>query len=157
MTEELADDKLPPVTNRVARRRCAFMNAQGRQCGASPLVDSNYCFFHDGREEIVQKRIEGRRKGGKRKAWTGLGYNKNRDMCDLESVREFLNETANAVMEGRMDAKIGNCLAGITSVLYRIIEAREIETRLDKIERELKEMDREKRANKETARRWKNG
>lgn len=156
MTEELAGDKLPPETSGGGQRTCALRRADGHQCKARPLVDSDFCFFHDEREEIVQKRIEGRRIGGKKRVWTGLGHNRKRNMDDLESVRGFLNETANAVMEGRMDAKIGNCLAGISSVLYRMIEARDVGTRLDEIERQLEAVKRQRRALKDEVGRWKN-
>ena len=73
--------------------------------------------------------------------WNGLGCNDYRDIRDLESLRQFLNDAANAIMSGRMDAKIGNCVASISSVLYRIIEGKDIVDRLELIESKLKEVD----------------
>jgi hypothetical protein len=140
MNTEPPEDYHSPETSRGGRRRCAFIHPDGRQCGAIPLADSVLCLFHDGREEIVRKRLEGRKKGGKKKMWNGLGCNEYMDIHDLESLRLFLNDAANAIMSGRMDAKIGNCVASISNVLYRIIEGKDVVDRLEHIESRLDEM-----------------
>ena len=139
MTSELPQDDPPPITGGGERKKCEFKYPDGRQCAARPLSGSDFCFFHDPREEIAQKRLEGRRMGGKRKVWKGLGNDKYRNVKDFKSLNELLNDAANAVMCGRMDARIGNCLASISNAMYRIIEARDIEGRLDEIERRMEE------------------
>jgi hypothetical protein len=148
MEAELPRNKPSPVTGRGGERKCAFKYEDGLQCAARPLSDSDYCFFHDPRDEVAQKRLEGRRMGGKRRVWKGLGNNKCRDIRDFESLRELLNEAANAIILGRMDAKIGNCLASISSVMYRVIETKNIEGRLDEIERKMKELEQSRKSNK---------
>lgn len=63
------------------KRTCRTVKANGKQCRAAPLTDSEYCFMHDPR--LARERAEARRLGGLRRRrekatsqvydWTGLG------------------------------------------------------------------------------------
>ena len=63
------------------KRTCRTIKANGEQCRAAPLRDSEYCFMHDPR--LARERAEARRLGGLRRRrekatsevydWAGLG------------------------------------------------------------------------------------
>ena len=49
----------------------------------------------------------------------------------------MLADTVNAVLTGRLDPKVGNCVSILSGNLLKALESGEIEQRLDSIEQKL--------------------
>jgi hypothetical protein len=115
-------------------RRCQFTRPDGRACGATPLREGAYCFWHA--PETADEAAEARRLGGLRRrrekavagayALAGLG--------DVESIRRILEI---AVVDALgLDSSIGRVriLVACALAALRLLEAGELEARLAALE-----------------------
>ncbi len=116
------------------RRTCTFVKENGERCGATPMADVDFCFWHD--PEHQQEAAEARRVGGQRrrreKALEGAYELDGLDSVrSLRRVLEIVTFDAlaleNSVARGRL--LLAAILAGA-----KLLEVGEHEERLAAIE-----------------------
>lgn len=87
--------ELPPP------RSCAGKRTDGTHCPAPPMRDSEFCFSHDPRPEIVEKRQRARRAGGL--ASTSARYAESKvDLTTQAGMKAALASVVRRVMLGTM-------------------------------------------------------
>jgi hypothetical protein len=103
--------------------RCTAKTRGGQPCQAQPLPGKAFCFTHD--PESSEARAAARRKGGKARCKPAAVLPGDTPEAPLKSVQDvvaFLGQTASQVRRGDLDAKAGNCLAGICGQLLKALE-----------------------------------
>lgn len=114
---------------------CEHIKSDGTPCRARPLPGGRFCFSHD--PAIAGRRREGQRRGGRersRRAATLPPDTPDLPLATVQDVRAALAEVFNAVRVGRIDPKVGNCLALVAGQLVRAIEGGELEKRVAALE-----------------------
>lgn len=117
----------------VARRACSQIS-NGRRCGATPLRESEFCFWHDpGHSEEA---AQARRLGGQRRRREGIV----RGTYEIESLdtvgdlrRLLLVATVDALALDNSVARI-RVLTAIVQAGARLLETGELEERLAALE-----------------------
>jgi hypothetical protein len=118
----------------VSKRACKGVTGRGRRCAAPPLLDGDYCFWHD--PEHQTEAAEARRLGGLRRKREGAvqGAYLVEGTNSIASVRRFLDvamfdllSIENSVARDR--ALISGVLAAV-----KLVEAGEMEERLAAVE-----------------------
>jgi dissimilatory sulfite reductase (desulfoviridin) alpha/beta subunit len=111
--------------------RCAYIKANGDQCGAQAMKNDQFCFSHNPKSK--KKHQLAVIKGGKLS---------RRDRLDLppvevrtpEHVVAILEETINGVRSGSISPSIANTLAYVCSHALRAMEVSNLDERLEVIE-----------------------
>lgn len=107
--------------------KCSAKRKDGRRCEATVRPGRKVCTFHD--DTLADDCAEGRRVGGERarRPATLPSDTPELPLGSATDVMAALGETFNLVRTGRMDARVGNCLAVIASSLLRATEAHQLE------------------------------
>ena len=118
-------------------RQCEFVRPDGTRCRANARAGRSHCFAHD--SGSAAERDSARRAGGRARRAAVLPP----DTPDVElrtaaDVARFLSGTINEVRKGLLDARVGNCVAGLVGQLLRAIQGDEFERRLAAVEAVLK-------------------
>jgi hypothetical protein len=119
------------------RPPCEGRTKDRQPCRGKALPGSRWCLFHDPAKAAA--RAEGRKRGGKTRSKPAAVLPADTPDAPLKSVRDviaFLGRTANDVRKGALDAKVGNCLAGICGQLLSALDD-ELAKELDEARREL--------------------
>ncbi len=118
----------------MASRICSHQKESGETCGAPPLLDSEFCFWHS--PEHADDAAEARRLGGIRrrreKALSGT-Y----DLQGLESVgdvRRLLEIAVLDTLELENSVARSRALAYLAQVALKTLEVGELEDRLEALE-----------------------
>ncbi len=101
---DLVDPSPLPVSG-PERRRCQHVHQDGRGCGAYPLRDSELCSAHDPRPEIVQRRKDALRKGGKTQLRAGLDGWKEIKIDAIEDLKARLAQGSIYIEKTVIDSK----------------------------------------------------
>lgn len=118
--------------------QCSFLKHDKSQCGAHAVSGSNYCFFHNPDIDDSEKR-HAQSRGGQNNAirvqepLAPVTINEPKDVISL------LEETINQVRAGEIDVKVGNCIGVLSGQLIRALEASQIQSRVEVIERAILE------------------
>src|SRR5215212_7613521 len=121
----------------VGSRRCRAKNDRGRSCGATPMHDSAFCFFHD--PDSAPLLSEARRAGGtrrKREATLGIAY----DFEGLETVgqiRRLAEIAAHDILGEPPSLNRARALGYLTQVASALYEKGILEERVAALETEL--------------------
>lgn len=119
----------------VMKKTCRYVKASGKQCQASPLRDSEYCFMHD--PSRAKERADARRLGGlrrRREKATAQVY----DWGGLERVPEIRRvlEVAVADTLGLDNSPARSRTLGyLASLSLRALEIGELEERVAALEK----------------------
>lgn len=87
--------------------KCNFTNSSNKSCGARPLKDDDYCFFHS--EKYKKQHSEAVLRGG-------LSLKKNHNSWERmhikssEDVIKLLEKTMNELMENKISNKTANTI-----------------------------------------------
>ena len=107
-----------------------------QKCNAWALRDSEYCYWHDTRPEIVQKRRTGQRRGGRRGTVPS-----ERPVESLEDVRRILGDV---LIELHSKRKLTRdqvfrlrAIGFISNVMITAIEKADLERRVSLLEKNL--------------------
>lgn len=111
--------------------QCTYINANGEQCKANPMKDSQYCFTHnpDTREEHALAVIKG-------------GKLSKRDRLNLPPVEvktpndvvSLLEETINGIRSGKIPPNVANTIAYICGHALKAMENANLDQRVEMIE-----------------------
>jgi hypothetical protein len=121
-------------------RRCSGLRKDGGRCNGPRLPGRPTCLFHTDDPEMVKRRAAGRKAGGKarsRPAATLPGAS-DLPLQDAGDVAAFLGRVANECRQGKLDARVGNCLSAVASALLRALEGSDVNRRLDAMEERLR-------------------
>ena len=146
MTSEALDRTRPDslsIGGRLAgssqKRRCAHVSANGAGCLANALRDSEYCFYHDPRPEIVAKRLKAAAKGTKNsKRMDGLSSWSSRSISTMEELKTALSDLFNAGMSGEISTQRLAALSSVANALRAVIEGSDLEKRISELEERMK-------------------
>jgi len=123
----------PPVSEHGVRR-CAHVRNDGSPCRAPPLKDGAFCIAHDPRPEIVQRRKEALRKGGKTRVREGLKEWTPLKIDSLQDLKPLLTRTINLVGGGKMHPSVANAIAGLAGQYAKVSELSDLERRISDLE-----------------------
>jgi hypothetical protein len=115
---------------------CLQTRADGQPCQGRP-GPSGYCPLHD--PALAGKRAAGRRKGGKVRSRPAAVLPDAADLpCGtVVEVVALVGRTINDVRQGRLDARIGNCIGVLAGVLLRALEGDDLARQLDEMQAEI--------------------
>lgn len=116
----------------MSARRCRHTKTDGSQCGGFATSSSLYCFAHD--PELVEKRKEARRKGGNAGKIEPNPAAQEMPVRTVEDVLGLMEATINDVRTGRVDVKVANAVGYLANVSLKVIQASELEARMDALE-----------------------
>ena len=134
----------------VIRRACKATTEKGDQCRAAPLLDSDFCFWHDPEHE--REAAEARRAGGiNRKKEVAL-----RAIFDVEGLGsiEDIRRVLEAALTGELALENSHArsrtLTGIATAAARLLQQGELDERMAAIEAalNLRQKDRKQRDRK---------
>lgn len=117
---------------------CRFTKLNGEQCGANPISDSEFCYFHDPKVDPEKKRAA-RISGGLankiilKEALPVLVLNKPKDVISL------LADTIDRVRSGELEVRTANCLGVLAGQLIKAFEMCQISDRVEIVEQKILE------------------
>jgi hypothetical protein len=114
---------------------CTAMKLDGTPCKAKRLAGKPFCTFHD--PDLQEVRREGRKLGGKvrnARSVTLPPETPDASLTTVQDVTHFLAVTVNAVLKGKVDCRVGNCVAALVGQLLRSLESGGLEDRLQQLE-----------------------
>ena len=107
-------------------------------CRAWAMRDSEYCFRHDPRPEFEEKRRRASAKGGRKSRKYPVVREQLPDVFfklkNLKDLAEFMEMVINGAMKNTMDLQKARTLGQLCQVMRGILEASDIEERLEKLE-----------------------
>lgn len=118
----------------MSRRTCSAIKEGGGPCGATPLADAPYCFWHD--PEHQQEAQEARRLGGLRRRREGTvsgayGFDGIKTVPAVQRILEIaIIDTISLDNSPARNRTLGS-LAGIA---LKALEVGELEARLEAVE-----------------------
>lgn len=119
----------------MARKKgCDGINAGGAPCGATPMRDSRYCFFHS--PETQQEAKEARRLGGQRRKREGTVTGAY-EVDGIATVAEVLRVLEIAVIDTlslENSVSRNRTLGALAQTALKTIEVGELESRLEQLE-----------------------
>ncbi len=129
---------MPPIGGKrwqlVASRACKATTNAGQQCGAPPLREGQYCRLHD--PEMAEEVQEARRLGGhrrKREATLAAVYDFE-GLDSIQHIRRFLEVGAFDLLGLDPSINKSRAISGLAQVAARLLEAGELEERLEAVE-----------------------
>ena len=114
--------------------KCSKRTSDGIGCGAEAQSDSIYCFMHDDRPEIVQKRYEARSAGGVARRASQRGAPVHIDVSPPEAILESLRAVGQALADNECDRSIANALSYILATATQATKLVSHEKRIRKLE-----------------------
>ncbi len=84
---------------------CMAMTKDGRVCGFQCLRRSEYCFVHDPRPEIEQRRKQGSARGGRNRQRFARRIGENTRLEKTADIRDLSVQTLEELQAGRLDIR----------------------------------------------------
>ena len=115
-------------------RTCAFRKRDGQLCGAPPLRDGPYCFWHD--PDHAAEAAEARRLGGlrRRREKTLEGAYDLGGLGSVAAIRRFVEIAALDVLGLDNSIPRANAIARLALVAAKLLEVGEVEERVEALE-----------------------
>src|SRR4051812_12020178 len=116
------------------RKRCAGRNANSELCGAPPVQDSLYCYFHD--PELAEARDNARQMGHarqKRDATLAQVYGFS-TLATTEGKQQLLDIAAHDTLALDNSVPRNRALAGMVQTSIKVDEYTEVRQRLEAVE-----------------------
>ena len=115
-------------------RTCAFRKPDGQLCGATPLRDGDFCFWHD--PDHATEATEARRLGGlrRRREKTLEGAYDFEGFSSVASIRRFVEIAALDVLGLENSVARANGMARLAVVAAKLLELGDVEMRLAALE-----------------------
>lgn len=117
---------------------CQFIKSNGEYCGANPMSDSEFCYFHDPKID-PEKKLAARTSGGLankiilKEALPVLVINEPKDVINL------LADTIDRVRSGSLEIRTANCLGVLAGQLIKAFEMCQISDRVEIVEQKILE------------------
>jgi len=121
------------VTIMFAGKTCIATAKNSSPCKAPPLLNSDYCFFHDPGNSEVRKIANSN--GGKRgKVSTLPTISPDLPLNSAQDILSLLSESINQVRRGDIDPRIANAVGYLSALVLKAREQYELEERIRKLE-----------------------
>ena len=114
---------------------CTFIKENSEKCASPALKGEELCFTHSDKPEVVEKRDLAHREGGHCGKLPRVDSSEWVELKTLDDVVRFLERTANEVRTGKIDRGRANTLGYLTNILLGALEARDLNTRVEMLER----------------------
>lgn len=114
---------------------CRAVKRDGRPCGATPLRDAEFCFWHS--PEHADELAEAQRLGGlrRRKEKTVAGAYDIEGLDDVPKIRRLLEIAALDTLSLENSVARSRTLAYLAQIALKALEVGEFEERLARIEK----------------------
>jgi len=118
----------------VAARTCSYVKENGQPCGAGPMHDDEFCFWHS--PKTAEDAAEARRLGGlrRRKEHAVSGAYDFEGLRTVEDIRRFLEIVALDTLTLENSARRTHAAARIASVALLAVDKGELEQALRTLE-----------------------
>jgi uncharacterized small protein (DUF1192 family) len=119
----------------VVARTCRYRKDDGQPCRATPLHDSDFCFWHS--PEHAEEVAEARRLGGlrRRREKTVSGAYDFEGLADVVQVRRLLEIAVLDTLSLENSVARSRTLAYLAQVALKALEVGELAERIDALER----------------------
>ncbi len=118
------------------KKRCIFVKDNGENCGALPMRNSEFCYFHN--PEMETERQEAKRNGGKKKV---LVVNDTQNLPikldNSKQVAKFYSKLINDIYAGLLDIRLATGIGYLLNGLLKALELSEVEKRILILEQKL--------------------
>lgn len=118
----------------LGNRTCSAVLDTGRQCGATPQRETDYCFWHD--PEQVEAAAEARRLGGQRRRREGIITSAFdfEGLADVTSIRRLLEVAVVDTLQLENSVARNRTLAALAQSASKLVEAGELAARVSALE-----------------------
>jgi len=116
-------------------KNCKSITKSGKKCRMLPLKNDVYCYIHS-KLTTEQKRVS-LRNGGKSKVLICSDF-PDMKLNTVSEINLFIVMLINKILKGEMDLRLGTGVNYLIQTLMRGMELSEFETRLNSIEKALK-------------------
>ncbi len=115
-------------------RLCSFRKESGEVCGAPPLLEGEFCFWHE--PERAQEVAEARRLGGlrRRKEQTVASAYDFQGLGTVTEIRRLVEVAAVDTLSLENSLGRSRALAYLAQVSVNLLEKGELESRLEALE-----------------------
>lgn len=122
----------------ISERRCKHRMRDGSQCRVPVAFPDGMCIFHSQSEAAINKRAEGRFKGGSKPERAPVQYNKDVPfLASSRSLIRFVNKQLKKALTGELSAEqFQVSLAGVAA-LSKLFEQDFLRDELEKLENSL--------------------
>ena len=117
--------------------RCKYQK-NNKKCKANAISNSQFCFWHDPNVKEEDRQLA-RSRGGKTNKIEVAEPLPKIEVKTPSDVVALLNDTIQRVRSGEIDIKIANCIGYLSGHLIKALEVSELESRLEYVEREIRE------------------
>ena len=122
------------MTLKTSNPRCQSMTKSGKPCRAA-ATEGGLCFFHAN----PNKAVELGRIGGKKNGLLRVGLDPLPNLDNAMAIRDTVARLLSDVYSGKLHPRIAAGLAPLMHLQLRVLEKTEIEKRLGKLERLMRE------------------
>lgn len=115
-------------------RKCQFIKADGVECQAHAMKDSEYCFTHNPHMQVERQLALSKGGSAPRKAYEALPEVK------IENTKDVVNLLAMTISEvraGTVELRVANCIGYLSGHLIKAFEIADLEMRVIKLEKTL--------------------
>jgi hypothetical protein len=123
------------MTLKTSNSPCQALTKKGKPCRAA-ATEGGLCFFHAN----PNKAVELGRIGGKRNGQIRVGLDPLPNLENAMAIRDTVARLISDVYAGKLHPRIGAGLAPLMHLQLRVLEKTEIEKRLGKLERLMREV-----------------
>ena len=110
--------------------KCGAVTARGRACQANAVTNSQFCFLHGDAERA---KLLGAR-GGRNRAHIAPDLKRFPPPVTVNAIRDQTARCVQELRSGDLDAKLAQAIFTGMSILLRIVQAVDFETRLRRLE-----------------------
>ena len=112
---------------------CKQILKSGKKCKTSPMIDSDYCFFHN--PKLKKTRAEASAKGGKQNKHRPSVPMQDLEIKNISDVPTVLIECIQEIRKGNAEmVKTANAIGYLSNILLRAFELTDLENRIKLIE-----------------------
>lgn len=110
--------------------KCEKVKADGTQCEANAINESEFCYFHNPDITDDEKR-EAQSNGGKAKALTLKEPLPDINLATPQDAVMLLADTIRRVRAGELDIRTANCLGFLSDKLLKAFEVSQLNDKVD--------------------------
>jgi hypothetical protein len=123
------------MTLKISNSPCQALTTKGKPCRAA-ATEGGLCFFHAN----PNKAVELGRSGGKKNGQIRVGLDPLPNLDNAMAIRDTVARLISDVYAGKLHPRISAGLAPLMHLQLRVLEKTEVEKRLAKVERQLRDL-----------------
>lgn len=115
------------------RRVCKATRAGGGRCRAKPLLNGEFCFWHDP-SQVRARKAAGSKGGSKGRIKTLPDDTPDLRADNADRIVKLLSRTINQTLKGEIDPKVANAVGYLSGVILRAKEQGDLLDRIKEVE-----------------------